>query len=134
MSSEIDQNKIRLFPKEMPCWMRIANVLIVLLLLIVVGISLVVFTFFASPVYSSWNILHYGQRRGYVGQLNAACNISSIIFLSALVIFLAAGILSLIYAIRGKLDWNTYLIWIYIHIGLLVFAFLANLAILRIGP
>lgn len=134
MSSANDHNRVKLFPKEMPRWIRIANVFIVLLLLIVVGISPIVFIFFASPMRSPWSFLHYRQRRGYVVQLNAACNISSIIFLSALVIFLAVGILCLIYAIRGKLDWNTYLVWIYIHIGLLVIAFIANLAILRIGP
>lgn len=131
---ELAQDKIKLFPKEMPRWMRIANVLIVLLLLVVVGISPVVLIFFASPFHSWWNIFDYSQRHGYVGQLNAATNISSIIFLYALVIFIAVGILGLIYAIRGKLDWNTYLIWIYIHIGFLVFAFLADLAILMIHP
>ena len=134
MSSVNDHKKVKLFPKEMPRWMRIANVFIVLLLLIVVGISPVVFIFFASPMRNPWNFLHYRQQRGYIGQLNAACNISSIIFLYALVIFIAVGILGLIYAIRGKLDWNTYLIWIYIHIGFLVFAFLADLAILMIHP
>jgi len=112
------QDKITLFPEDTPRWMSLINIMVVLLLLIsIIG-------FAGTQVVES---MRPPRSRLWLLYLDFTYEILWKIGCLGLVLFLGNSILGLIRAISGKLDWNTYLIWLYIHIGFLVLALLVFL-------
>jgi len=118
-SKNCKNNKIH-FLKDIPRWMQLINVLISLLFLISIGIALVQGFFLMRPRSNWWNFLNLGPRREYLLYVIFTYELLWKVGLSAFVLFVGMNFLTLAKAISGKLDWNIYLIWLYIHIGLLV--------------
>ena len=130
------QNKIILFPKNIPPWAHLLNVFVAVLQVIVMGISIITFIFFARPWYGYnwWNFMDYAIRADRRLHFDLTFEVLHNLFFAGLVLFLGMNIFRLTYTIRHKLDWNTYLVWLYIHASLLILAFLASLSTHSISP